>query len=336
MKKTLVFLLAISLCLGGCSKKQEAGPGTVAEPSATPVASLPAHDFYTKYTDETARPVAVMIDNDNGDARPHAGLLDAYMVYEVPVEGGATRLMALFYPENTAKIGPVRSSRHYFLDYVLEHDAIYTHFGYSPKALADIPALGINNLNGVEGSGADIFWREEKYTGDYHSAYTSMEKILAKADKLGYRKDREKAPLTFLEQETALAGGTAATSVKIPYAGFYTSGFAYDEETGTYKKLIGGAAHPIQGDGELCAKNIIIMQMKTYPLGDGSARINVDTVGTGRGQYITMGKSVPITWEKASRSAKTVWKNEAGEEIKLNPGTTWVMLLPSGVSPQIG
>ncbi len=300
------------------------------------MASAPAHEFYTAYQESASRPVAVMIDNDNGDARPHAGLLDAYLVYEVPVEGGATRLMALYYPEDTEKIGPVRSSRHYFLDYVLEHDAIYTHFGYSPQALSDIPALGINNLNGVEGSGADIFWREEKYAGDYHSAYTSMAKILAKAEKLGYRTEREKAPLIFAEEVLDLEDGTAATSVKIPYAGFYSSGFSYDEESGTYKKLINGAAHPLQGGGELRAKNIIIMQMKTYSLGDGSARINVDTVGAGKGQYITMGKAVPITWEKASRSAKTVWKTEDGEELKLNPGTTWVMLLPSGVSPEIG
>ena len=336
MKKTIVFLLSAILLLGGCTgKPSETGPGAVI-PTDAPVASLSADAFYTRYKESSSRPVAVMVDNDNGQARPHAGLTEAYMIYEVPVEGGATRLMALFYPEGKEKIGPVRSSRHYFLDYVLEHDALYTHFGYSPRALADIPALGINNLNGVEGSGADIFWREDEATRAYHSAFTSMEKILNKIGVLGYRTEREKSPLVFAEQVTELAEGKDATSVKIPYTGFYSSGFSYDAENGNYKKLIGDVAHPIQEEGELRAKNIIIMQMKTYPLGDGSARINIDTVGTGKGQYITMGKSIPITWEKTSRSAKTVWKNEKGEEIKLNPGTTWVMLLPSGVSPQIG
>ncbi len=297
---------------------------------------VPASEFYTEYTEATARPVAVMVDNDNSDAWPHAGLTDAFLVYEVPVEGGATRLMALFGARATEKIGPVRSSRHYFLDYALEHDAIYTHFGYSPRAMNDIPALGVNNINGVVGSDSGTFWRENKYVGDYHSAFTSMEKIAATTDAKGYRTQREKAPLNFAEQDTPIEGGTTAETVKIPYAGFYSAGFTYDAEAGTYARLMNGAPHALQGDAEIAAKNIIIMQMRTYPLGDGSARINIDTVGSGKGYYISMGQCIPITWEKSARAEKTVWKDEAGNEITLNPGQTWVELLPSGVTAQIG
>ena len=83
------------------------------------------------------RPVAVMIDNHTG-AWPQAGLNKAYLVYEIIVEGGETRLMALFKGQDVEHIGPVRSSRHYFLDYALENDAIYTHFGWSPQAESDI------------------------------------------------------------------------------------------------------------------------------------------------------------------------------------------------------
>ena len=96
-----------------------------------------------------SRVIAVMIDNDNGYARPHAGIEDAFLIYEAYIEGSATRMMALFKDVNTEKIGPVRSSRHYFLDYALENDAIYVHYGWSPRAQADIPALGVNNINGV-------------------------------------------------------------------------------------------------------------------------------------------------------------------------------------------
>ena len=78
------------------------------------------------------RPIAVMLDNHN-EAWPQAGLQEAYLVYEIIVEGGETRLMALFKGANLEKIGPVRSARHYFLDYAMEHDAIYTHFGESPQ-----------------------------------------------------------------------------------------------------------------------------------------------------------------------------------------------------------
>lgn len=88
----------------------------------------------------TDRPIAVMIDN-NTNAWPQAGINDAYMVYEIRVEGGETRLMALFKNVDLEKIGPVRSSRHYFLDYVMENDAMYAHFGASYIADEQIPNL---------------------------------------------------------------------------------------------------------------------------------------------------------------------------------------------------
>ncbi len=329
MKKLLTIFLAGILVLSGCGKTEAPTGATGKEPAETPKA---VSEFYSAYASATKRPVAVMVDNDNSGAWPHAGLTDAYLIYEVPVEGGATRLMAFFNEKDTAKIGPVRSSRHYFLDYVLEHDAVYTHYGYSPRAQADIPALGIQNINGVLGTDGGIFWREGS---GWHTAFTSMENINGLAEKKGYRTDRTTAPLAFAPEDAPLAEGTSAVNVKIPYAGFYSSSFSYNEEAGTYKKFMNGAPHIVQEPPSIAAKNIIIMQMQTALLGDGSDRIDVKTVGSGEGYYITMGRAVPITWEKPSRGGKTVWKTADGEEVLLNPGQTWVMLLPSGVKPII-
>ena len=92
------------------------------------------------------RPIAVMIDN-HSDAWPQAGLQKAYMVYEIIAEGGETRLMALFKGVDVEKIGPVRSARHYFIDYSMENDAIYTHFGQSPQAQIDLKKYSINDIN---------------------------------------------------------------------------------------------------------------------------------------------------------------------------------------------
>ena len=126
-----------------------------------------------------SRPIAVMIDNV-GSARPQAGLNEAYIVYEIIVEGNQTRLMALFKDKDLSKIGPIRSSRHYFLDYVLENDAIYTHFGYSDPAKNDIAQLGINNVNGLIDSG---FWRDTSLNVAYeHTAFTNMDNILKVAN----------------------------------------------------------------------------------------------------------------------------------------------------------
>lgn len=320
LKKTAAFLLSIAL-LAGCGKT-EVQPTPTSTPAVAEEKEV-TENFYTQYKDMKTRPVAVMIDNDNSDAWPHAGIQDAYLIYEVTVEGGATRLMALFADTNTEKIGPVRSSRHYFLDYALEHDAIYTHFGWSPKAQSDIPALGVNNINGLFDN---AFWRENKYAGDYHSAFTSIEKINEQISKKQYRTELKNTPLAYADENYTL-GGEGAQTVSIPYAGFYGVKFEYDSENGTYDRYLNGSPHPIQNGGKISAMNIIIIKMPHASLGDGSARINVSDVGSGEGYFITSGEYIPITWSKSSRAAKTEFKDMEGNEIKLNHGQTWIEIV---------
>ena len=121
------------------------------------------------------RPIAVMIDNHKA-ALPQGGLNNAYMVYEIIVEGGESRLMALFKGQNLEKIGPVRSSRHYFLDYALENDAIYVHYGWSPQAQYDISNLGVNNINGISESESS-FWRVKDKRSPHNVATSTTTNI---------------------------------------------------------------------------------------------------------------------------------------------------------------
>ena len=114
-----------------------------------------------------------MIPNDSGAKKRQHGIQKAYLTYEITVEGGITRLLALYKDATVEKIGPVRSSRHYYLDYAMENDAIYVHFGWSPQAESDMGLLGVNNINFMSYNG---------YTRDYslglaseHTAFTSME-----------------------------------------------------------------------------------------------------------------------------------------------------------------
>lgn len=111
--------------------------------------------------DSNTRPIAIMINNHRTAQPLQTGLNDAYLVYEIVVEGGITRMLAVFKDADTARIGTIRSSRHYFLDYALENDAIYVHYGWSPQAEEDIYNLGINNVNGmVDGN---PFWRDTTF-----------------------------------------------------------------------------------------------------------------------------------------------------------------------------
>lgn len=331
MKKALIFLLVLLLTACGPAKPA-LNPDDSSAPSASPI---PAEsEFYKNYQEMNTRPYAVMVDNDNKDAWPHRGLDKAYLVYEINVEGGATRFLALFDSREKTEIGPIRSSRHYFLDYALENNAIYTHFGWSPKAQSDIPALGINNINGVIGSDAGCFWRENKYAGDYHSAYTSIEKISKMVSSKGYETSNNKLPLNLNANDKEI-DGSPASIIRIPYAGFYRVGYEYDAENAVYKRYMNGNAHAMKDGAVVTAKNVLILKVPTSPLGNDPKRIELYNTGSGKGYYFTLGKYIDITWEKSSRSGATVYKDANGKVIKLNPGPTWISMIPGHVSAEI-
>lgn len=337
-KRTCILILLAIFCisvLGGCSKEAvqtELAPTSSPEPTPDPI-ELEINSFFEKYVNTDARPVAVMVDNDDKNARPHAGLNEAYLIYEMVVEGGATRFMALYRGTDTEKIGPVRSSRHYFLDFVMENDAIYTHFGWSPQAIKDISAFGIDKINGVLGGDGNIFWREEKFKGDWHSAYTSIEKIREMAGSKGFELETEhKNAIKYADSFFELNTESVANTVSIPYSGMYKTGYSYNETSGLYEKSINSAPHVMQSGEVLTVKNIIIELIYDTSLGDGTDRRNINTTGSGEGYYITNGKYEKITWSKASRKANTVYKTADGKELKINPGKTIINI----VSPSVG
>jgi len=340
-------IMAAVLCftlLSGCgeSEPEITEPAVEASAEAT-VAPEPlkeekpavndTNEFIEKYVETKERPVGVMIDNDDKNARPQAGIEDAYLVYEVVVEGGATRFLALFRSDDVKKIGPVRSSRHYFLDFALENDVIYTHFGWSPKASADIPALGVKNINGIQGGDDAVFWREQKFKGDWHSAYTSIEKIRKRADAKGYAAETDrKNGIAYSVEEVNLSPENKASEIKLPYSGRYSTGYTYNPENGLYEKTIGGAPHKMQSGAVLSFKNVIVVLVSDTDLGDGSARRNINTSGSGKGYYFTNGCYEEITWSKPSRNGNTVYKKANDEELSINTGKTVINL----ISPSLG
>lgn len=339
MKKLLAMLLCVILVMSGCSKVSD-DPGkdsnptsdAVGEQSNTEIApSDTENEFYTMAT-SSVRPVAVMIDNDDNSARPQIGLEDAYLIYEIIVEGGASRIMALFKDYNIDKVGPVRSSRHYFLDYALENDAIYAHAGWSPQAQGDIPRLGVNNINGLYETADKMFWRDNTYNSTYHNLYTSVKKLSDYArDKKNYKMSAKDGVLDILKED-AIPDGDDCTSVKLTYSGMYKVGYEYNSETGLYERSVNGRPHVSQTTKVFTAKNIIIYNVSNYDLNDGQnkGRQNLNNTGNGEGWYVSMGKAEKITWSKSSRTEKTVYKKADGSALKVNPGITYIQIMPKG------
>lgn len=282
------------------------------------------------------RPIAVMIDNHNL-AWPQAGLNDAYMVYEIVVEGGETRLMALFKGKDIEKIGPVRSSRHYFLDYAMENDAIYVHFGWSPQAESDISTMGVNNINGLYYDGS-YFWRvSEKYAP--HNAVISTKNILKVAENNEYRTTSEQKPvLNYVADEIELEDGKEAETITIPYSDYNTVKYTYNEDKKEYVRYSRGKKQvDWNTDTTITTKNIIVTFAENYSLNDGSGkgRQGLENIGKLKGYYITNGKAIEITCEKNSRTTQTVYKDLQGNEIKVNDGKTFIQICPLNANVKI-
>jgi len=194
--------------------------------------------------------------------------------------------------------------------------------------MTDISAFKINKINGVLGGDGSIFWREKKYKGDWHSAYTSIEKINDMADKKKYKRETaHQNSLGYSDEYLDMETETVANNVSLNYSYKYKTGYIYNSETKLYEKTINGKPHSMQNGNVLKVKNIIIQLIGDTPLGDGTDRRNINTTGSGKGYYITDGYCKSITWSKSSRTANTIYKDEDGNTLLINPGKTIINII---------
>jgi len=314
LKKNMIIvgvsvIALIALVIGGFSlfgKEENDVIEKIKDKVTTPKKELKIVDLKSD-----SRPYAVMI-NNIGVARPlQSGLQDAYIVYEMVVEGGLTRYMALFLDQETERIGSIRSSRHYYLDYALENDAIYVHHGQSPQALSDFSKLGVDR---VEVSPNKTGWRDKSLNvSSEHTLFTSIEK-LGNGMK-NKRTEREKdLLLNYSVDEIDLSkqsGATEANNVSIKYSSSVTSSYEYDAENKVYKRSVNGKAHKDYVTSEQYTfKNIIAYDVNNYNLNDSEnkGRQGIDNIGSGTGYYISNGYAIKITWEKSSRESQTIYR----------------------------
>lgn len=327
---SIILVIGVALLLFLGSKKDSTLPKITKKNSSTPTieSNLKIVDLNSK-----TRPYAVMI-NNLGAARPlQSGLQDAMIIYEMIVEGGLTRYMAVFQDQNTERIGSIRSARHYFLDYALENDAIYVHHGNSPQAAADFKTLNIDRIS-VDASKTG--WRDKSLNvSTEHTLFTNIAKLNNGVG--NKRKTRNKDfLLNYSETPVDLStkeGAIKANNIEITYSGNVKSSYEYDESAQNYKRSVNGKAHTdYVTKKQYTFKNIITYQVSNTSLNDGSGkdRQTLDNIGSGEGYYITNGYAVPITWSKSSRSSQTVYKYKDGTEIDVNDGNTFIQIQPKG------
>ena len=170
----IIVIIVAAIILAVKMTKKEKGQDVIKEGNDT-IIEQPKEIKKLKIVNEDSktRPYAVMI-NNNHAAWPQCGVQDAYLVYEIIAEGGITRMMALYKDQDTAKIGSIRSARHYFLDYVNENDAIFVHWGGSPQAYSKLSSM--DHLDGIALEGS-VFFRDKTLNRAYEHKYGKCKRI---------------------------------------------------------------------------------------------------------------------------------------------------------------
>lgn len=353
MKKLkLVIALALMVTvMGGCGKESDksdaeatATPVVTEEPVATPEPTEDPHagKVQSKLTGKyispkkaNKRPYAMMINNIEYAARFQSGVSKAAILYEAKVEGGITRLMAIF--EDTKgldKIGSARSARHYYVSVADEYDAIFVHFGHTKFATAKIEKLGVNNISGLSGVGGKVFYRDNSIAAP-HNAFASSKGLEEGRKTLKYRKNYKEGyegHYKFYEEDTDLNSEKIANKVTVKFSGYAAPYFVYDADKKVYYRYQYGKGHmDAATNKQLAFKNLIIEKVDDEPIVPGHPKdyrtINFEKT-TGSGWYITNGKAVKITWKKDESKHFMRYYNEDGTELVINPGKTYVALFP--------
>lgn len=337
----LILILIITIALTGCKRNEpekekeeiviiddeEEGEEIKAEEkSGVP---SPLSGIYSSKEKVLRRPVAVMFDN-HPRARWQAGLSQAEIVYEFMVEAPYTRYMGIYLINDPKEIGPIRSSRPYFVTTLLEYDPIYVRVGGSVEAKKDIIALKVADIDGLTSSGK-VFYRKS-HKKRPHNLYSSMDIIRSTQAERGFKLNGDFSEFKFYDEDTDI-DGFDAKDITIKYNGENKTQYVYDIDKKIYIRYKDGKQHIDEYDKiPIIAKNIIIEEAKTKVV-DKEGRLSIDLIGDGKGIYITNGKGKKITWSKGSRGEKTKFFDEKGVEINLNPGVTWIQV--TSINPNI-
>lgn len=268
------------------------------------------------------RPVAIMVNNVSTAQKVQTGVSKADIVYETEVEGGITRLMAVYQDiTNLDKIGSVRSARYPYVDLAMGHDAIYIHCGQDPTYcephLKDLDHLSIDtNSQGAKRISNGLSSEHTLYAlaGDLWKNISSNFNTKAKDNS---------AWANFTDETLALDGGSAA-SVTVPFPA-QKSGFTYDESTGLYTHLAGGNILTDYYTKETTqVKNVFVLLTSITNYSDGKHR-KVD-LSSGDGYYVTNGTVQFIKWSKGNASDGFKFTDTEGNEIKVSAGKSWVCI----------
>ena len=277
--------------------------------------------------DEVAqtKPVtAIMIEN-SPDARPQSGIKNSAVVYEAIAEGGITRFLLLYQQEKPQLIGPVRSLRMYYVDWLAPYNASVAHVGGSASALAEIRNGNYRDIDQFFNAGT--YWRASDRWAP-HNVYTNFERLDALNAAKGYSTSD---PAVFSRKDTTPVATPAATSISVTMSGpLYNSSYTYDATANHYLRSQGGAPHTDREEGQITPRVVIVIKSPMQLVQEDGLRQQYQTTGSGSATIFQDGTVQEVTWHKADRIGQYRFTDANGADVPLARGQTWVSVVPAG------
>lgn len=271
----------------------------------------------------TKKPVtAIMIEN-SPDARPQSGLKNSGVVYEAIAEGGITRFLVLYQQEKPKLVGPVRSLRMYYVDWLAPYNASVAHVGGSYKALKEIRNGNYRDID--QFFNPQYYWRATDRWAP-HNVYTNFSKLDALNKAKGYK---ESSPKPFARADSKKAEKITAKSIDVTISSaLYNSHYNYDAKTNTYKRFQAGAPHNDREGGQIHPRVVVVMKLPMTLVFEDGYRQQYGTSGKGTAYIFQDGTVREVIWNKANRSSQIKFTNSKGKEIPLARGQTWITAIP--------
>lgn len=292
-------------------EKKEEAPKAI--PIYSPLTGIPV----TK--EQSELPVTGIMIENSPDARPQAGLNQAGVVFEAIAEGGITRFLTLFQEAQPDYVGPVRSVRPYYVDWLQGFDAAIAHVGGSAEALQKIRNEGVRDLDQFANSGP-----YKRVSNRYapHNVYTSLGGLVDLQKSKGWTSSKFTGFPRKAEQPST---APTARAVDITISGaLYNVHYDYDPATNTYKRVLAGKPHVDERSKEQIAPKVVIGLVIPYSIHSDRIHSVYQTIGSGKAYIFQDGVAVEGTWEKTSPKAQITFKDPTGKPVSLNAGQTWL------------
>jgi len=312
-KRTFVTILILSLSLTGC---------------ATITKLLPQSAEINLLSGKVGSngPVLVVKIDDTTQAHPQIGLEDADVVYIEQVEGGLTRLAAVFSSVIPQRVGPVRSARISDLDIVAQYGRVaFAYSGAQRKLLPVIASANLQDL-GAQHQSSLIFTTDSNRIQPYAMVLRAdllMKKVLDKQ----YEIDEAKYVGSIFGD---LQDGGTPTSKVVMHWPAATYSANWSESEGRWLLDHNNSSDKAESGVHLGPTTLIIQMVSITPseykdkLGGVTPYSN--TIGTGKAYVLRNGELFATTWNRPSAQSGTIFTLENGEQMKFEAGQIWIAL----------